>query len=480
MGLGDALGQRVMLDRRSPLPLSRQLYLTLYEAIVAGELANGWRLPAVRALASELGVARNVVLDAYARLAADALVHADGRRGTRIAHEVLPGDRPCARSAAPWPLSRRASTPVDGARALPLSPGEPDASLFPAAHWQRAMAQAARLPANELGYRSNVGERLQRAIARHLMVYRSMSVSPERIVITSGTRQSLALAAALYSDPGDAAWVESPGYPGAGEAWRTLGLTVSAMDVDEQGALERRLGRPALIYLTPCFQYPTGATLSPERRAAFLERSARQGCVLFEDDYDSEFRDGRAAAPALAAHASSVDGGARVVHAGTFSKLLFPAARVAWMVVPAGHQERARSALRALGGGHGTIAQAAVAEVLERGQVDVHLERARAVYARRRRVWLEAVERVPGLRHLGGGGLSATVGFDSAVPRDDLEFALQAAGIGAVPFERFGLDDPGASYTDSLVVGLGNVASLEVPRWVDTLAATVAELAGVR
>ena len=510
--------ERLAPDRSSPLSLGRQLYLALYEAITGGELPDGATLPTSRALAARLGVARNTVVAAYAQLGDEGLVAGGGRRGTLVTHSTAaerlapvgtdfpararPGAARSVKASprASWTLSRRSSSPAaTRPRHRAFAPGEPDPSLFPARDWQRAMARAARLPPEALGYRDGSPLRLRRAIARHLAVYRSLVVDPARIVVTSGTRQSLLLAAALFADAGETAWVEAPGYRGAVDAFRAQGLRLRACAVDAEGAVPPAAPPPRLAYLTPCFQYPLGMPLSPARREAFLALSARHGTVLFEDDYDSEFRDDVQPRPALAASAAAertVEGGARVLHAGTFSKLIFPAARVAWLVVPEGHAERAGHVLRGLGGGHGTLAQSVIAELLDAGAISRHLQRARQVYAQRRQVLLGCVAESERLRLDGGGGLSVVLSFEGRVPLEALEFALDAERLGAVPLERFhgngsegtdlgtgpaaranvDGDAPGGTAPEAadpaearpgrsrkLVLGLGNVDSLALP-----------------
>lgn len=478
---------RLLPDRDSPLSLGRQLYLGLYQAIVDGELPAGERLPATRALAARLGVARNTVIAAYAQLGDEGLVSSAGRRGTRVtlaadatAQAVLteagrvvrrcvpdglrPDDQDTSRgdAFASLALSVRSDRLVTGVlRHRALSAGEPDTSLFPAQQWQRALARAARLPPAELGYTSTVATRLQAGIARHLAVYRSLVVDPACIVITSGTRQSLALAAALYADAGASALVEAPGYSGVVDAFRSFDLQVQACPVDREGAIVPAGIPPRLIYLTPCFQFPLGMPLSVERREAFLALSAQHGSILIEDDYDSEFRDDRQPRPALAGGAKQH--GALVLHAGTFSKLIFPAARVAWLVLPEAHVERAQAMLRALGGGHGTIMQAAVAELLDRGVVARHLHRARQVYAQRRVTLFELLGRSDTLDLTGGGGLSVLASFETAVSVASLEAAIDAAGLGAKPLERYHWESEVPAATRRLVMGLGNVDSLSLP-----------------
>ena len=308
------------------------------------------------------------------------------------------------------------------------------------------------------------------------------------MVVTSGTRQSLAVAAALYADPGDVALVESPGWRGAAQAFAALGLEVRGAPVDAGGLVVPDAGGGAtegpvrLVHVTPCFHYPTGVPLAPERREALLALSAERGVAVFEDDYDSEFRGAGEPRPALAAEADAR--GATVLHAGTFSKLLFPAARVAWLVVPSAHADRAEACLRALGGGHAPVAQAAVAALLDGGDVARHLARARAVYARRREVLDDALGRARHLRPAvpGGTALAALASLERPAPLGALEARLVEAGLGAQPLGRFahasGRGDRAPRRCRTLVLGLGSVDALSIPRRLAEVDRLVGRVAG--
>jgi len=391
------LNSREWLDRLAPdtsQPLSkvRQLYLNLYNAITSGDIPDGTRLPSSRLLSQQLDIGRNTVIAAYEQLADEQLIHGNGRAGSRVNFPAIKSPSSTGNvlpTHTVQPITGCSS--VDGksvrsAALADLAPGMPDNSLFPREQWRRALVKASRLSATELGYQNGPLPELQQAIAKFLAIYRSLVVSPEQVIITSGTRQSLVLAAALYSQPGDIAWVESPGYPGAWEAFSALGLEMVAQPVDQYGMVipgRAKERDPALIYSTPCFQYPTGAVLEAGRRRELLHLANQMNSVIFEDDYDSEFRDASEARPALAS-ASSEDSTALVLHAGTFSKLIFPAARVAWLVVPESDIEKAHNLLRTIGGGHTAVAQATVTELLDNGTVAKHLQKARGVYAQRR------------------------------------------------------------------------------------------------
>lgn len=454
-----------LLERLKPrpdsnLPKVRQLYLAIFASVVDGELPCHKRMPASRDLAQQLGVGRNLVISVYNQLCDEGVLESDGRRGTRVIHRAKPAS---GQRAQPWQIARRAQHFAEQRqRHIAFSPGQPDTRLFPQQAWRRALQVAARLPGESLAYQHGSLPALQRAIARYLAGYRSLVVEPEQVVITASTRQSLLLAAALFTDHGDSAWVEAPGYSGAVEAFSQLGLRLQACSIDEHGmSPPSDTDTPKMIYTTPCFQYPTGAPLGAARRERLLAIAAESGAVIFEDDYDSEFRNDSQPRPALAASAAD----ARVLHAGTFSKLMFPAVRVAWLVVPTSHAATAHACLRSLGGGHNTVAQAAVAELLDNGTISRHLLRARQIYAQRRAALLQQIELSKHLGTVGNhiGSLNLVLQLRAPAPITALEDALHAHHIGAIPLEHLHWHQPAASRCNALVLGLGNVESLQIP-----------------
>lgn len=478
---------RLQPSSQHALSKVRQLYLSLYEAITRGELRHGQQLPSSRHLSSQLSLGRNTVIAVYAQLHDEGLIVSDGRRGTRVIHEVSINNARLSSSdhalnakvvgSNELLLSRRSiQDRVTADRHLALAPGMPDPELFPSALWRKALSVASRLASEDLGYKDAPRPQLQAALARYLAIYRSLTVEPEQIVITSGTRQSLSLAAALYADPGDTAWVESPGYRGAVDAFRLQGLQIEKMDVDREGCkvdLGALITVPALIYLTPCFQYPTGAPLDASRRAALLSYAQQHGCMIFEDDYDSEFRDDSQARPALASQQKS--GAFNVLHAGTFSKLIFPAARIAWLVVPQHHVEQAHACLRTLGGGHNSIAQATVAEIIDNGSLARHLQRARRVYSQRRQALLSALDETGLFEALTdtGGSMSLVAQLKTPLSRDCLIQNMHEQSLGAQCLEDFRWDKSASDQIRALVLGLGNISTLMIP---DTVARLIAVL----
>lgn len=459
---------------QSPHELSkvRQLYLSLYGAITQGSLPFDQILPSSRLLSEQLSIARNTVISVYAQLEDEGLIKSDGRRGTKVVYRVITEPEKLGNTKSSLLLSLRSSSVVmHSGRHPALAPGMPDPDLFPQLNWRRALTKASRLSTEDLGYCGHPLPELQAAIARFLAIYRSLHVEPERIIITSSTRQSLLLAATLYADPGQEAWIESPGYSGAVDAFRIQGLRLHPMPVDEHGIVVDALPlkrKPAILYLTPCFHYPTGAPMGATRRRQVLDFAAKSGAVIFEDDYDSEFRDDSQARPALASQETT---SAIVLHAGTFSKLIFPAARIAWLVVPRNHVDKSYTCLRMLGGGHNTVAQATVAELLNNGTIARHLQSARGIYTQRRQALMEELDKSKMFHPLPdtGGSLSLVAHMKSSVPRESLLTQLREHAVGAQIFDEFIWEKTVPDEVSALVLGLGNVELLKIPDSVNAL-----------
>ncbi|MFC7408668.1 MULTISPECIES: PLP-dependent aminotransferase family protein [Hydrogenophaga] len=379
----------------------RQLHACLRHGVRTGLLASGTRLPASRTLAGELGVARNTVLYAYEQLATEGFILAS-RRGSVVA--------PLATSfapAAPWRTSTAAepsglSRRVRGMSLLPgspasvaFAPGVPALDDFPLTLWRRMLDRAWRaLRPAQLNYADPAGEPLLReAIANHLRVARGALVDAAQVFVTDGTQASLDLCARAFADAGDKVWVENPGYQGAVAAFRAAQLRTIGIVVDAEGmaptAGDWQRQRPRLIYATPSHQYPVGSVMSLARRLALIEGARQAGALVIEDDYDSEFRhDG----PALAC-LQGLAADAPVVYLGTFSKTLFPALRMGFMVVPATLAPALAAMLDRTAPRGRAADQLALAEFIHSGQFSLHLRRMRRLYRERRDALTAALTR---------------------------------------------------------------------------------------
>jgi GntR family transcriptional regulator/MocR family aminotransferase len=398
------------LEGRSSVPMFRQVYESLRGAALCGRLAAGARVPATRTLAAELGVSRNTVLNAYDQLLAEGYLVGRTGSGTFVAPD-LPDELLHSRASpveAPAvygrkSLSRRGAViaglgrplrPRDG-QPRAFRPGVPALDAFPREEWARLLRRRSRqLPSRLLDYGEAAGYLpLREAVAAHVRAARAVRCDAGQVIVVSGTQQAIDLCARLLLDPGDAVWLEDPGYPGARAAMAGAGATVVPAPVDEEGLVVdegiRRRRDARLCYVTPSHQYPLGATLSLVRRLALFDWAKRTNAWIVEDDYDSEFRySGR---PLASLQGQDRDG--RVIYIGTFSKALFPSLRIGYLVVPQ-HLVDAFAAARALADGHSPmLTQAVLTDFLTEGHFARHVRRMRAVYAERQEALVRAAGR---------------------------------------------------------------------------------------
>ena len=401
-------------------PLYRQLYARMQSAILSGELKCGTKLPSTRALADELGLSRNTVLNAYRQLTAEGYLEGTGGSGTFVAdvlpellltasgHEppapARPGAprRPTFSQAAKLQLAAGqigADVPSPAAHSLPrpFSAGTPALDAFPYALWSRLVVrQARRMPYGAFAYQEPAGYRpLREAIAAHVTVSRQVHCTPEQIVIVSGSQGGLDLASRMLVDAGDPVWMEDPGYPGARGAFLGVNARIVPVPVDDEGLVVEagiaRAPQARLVYLTPSHQFPLGVTMSLARRLALLDWAKRANAYLLEDDYDSEYRYAGRPLAAL----QGLDNTDRVIYIGTFSKVLFPALRIGYLILPPALVD-AFLAVRTLMDVHTPLLeQAVLTDFIVEGHFLRHLRRMRSLYAARRAALIEAARALP-------------------------------------------------------------------------------------
>ncbi|MGO4475096.1 PLP-dependent aminotransferase family protein [Massilia sp. 2TAF26] len=451
-------------------PRQRKVHASLRAAILDGRLAAGHRLLSTRILARELGIARNTVLYAYEQLMAEGLL-LTSRGGTVVAPVAVSTPAGIGSERPPSALSRRAqaltgmASPgvLTGAFAL----GVPALDAFPMAAWRRALDRAWRETGPfEFDYCDPAGlPVLRKAIADYLQAARGVRCDAAQVVVTNGTQASLELCVQLFSDAGDTAWIENPGYLGALSAFRGGQLRSVGIAVDGEGIApadeDWRRTPPRLIYTSPSHQYPSGGVLGMRRRLALLDSAARAGALIIEDDYDSEFRHDGPALPAMQGLAPS----APVIYLGTFSKTMFPAMRTGFMVLPAGLAEAARPALARLPM-HGRVPeQRALAAFLNDGQFVQHLRRMRRLYRERRDALLEALGRHFGdmaAVHGAGTGMHLALRFADPDWRDDrISDAARGAGITAHCMTRHETGLRKTGWT-GLLLGYSQVPATEI------------------
>ncbi len=395
------------LDARAELPLHEQIFRATRDRILAGELAPGVRLPSSRQLARDLGVARTTVLQALDGLAAEGLIVTHRASSTRVASE-LPATlqrqprEPRVATGRPARLSRVAralkalpvgtSPTADAPRAF--RPGVPALDLFPIALWARISARVhARASTTLLEGSDPAGQRLLReGIAAHVSATRGVRCTADQVFVTAGTQQAFDEILRLVVDPGDAVWIEDPGYLGARRAVIAAHARPIAVPVDDQGldvaAGIARAPHARAAVLAPSHQYPLGVTLSLARRFALLRWAARARAIVIEDDYDSEFQHrGR---PLTALHGLDTTGS--VVYLGTFSKSMFPGIRLGYTIVPPALVTAFAAARASLPTPAPAFEQAALAMFIADGHFATHLRRMRVAYRERSEALTAALE----------------------------------------------------------------------------------------
>jgi GntR family transcriptional regulator/MocR family aminotransferase len=462
---GVAILATLALDRASSTPLYDQLYTELRRAILTEQCPAGTQLPSTRLLAAELGISRNTALNAFEQLMAEGYLETQHGAGTFVA-QALPEELLKVPSNAPpgrVPVRERAPLSQVAARllsAVPRSPralvqqvrgkprafrqGVPALDAFPRALWGRTLGRCWRRSTYEL---LNYGEHspLSEAIAVYLGTGRGVRCTAEQVVVVAGSQQGLDLVARVLLNPGDAAWIEDPGYPGAYGAFFGSGASVVAVPLDGEG-LDVAAGRercPAarLAFVTPSHQFPLGITMSLKRRLELLEWASQADAWILEDDYDSEYRYVGRPLSAL----QGLDRENRVIYLGTFSKVMFPALRLAYLVVPPDLVDAFRTALRFASMFPPRLEQAALAEFIAEGHFARHIRRMRALYAKRQATLVEAARRsLSGLLDVqpAEGGMHLVGWLPEGV--DDQIASQQAAahGVDAFPLSTYGLEKP--------------------------------------
>ena len=432
--------------REASGPLYRRVYLALKVKIRAGGLGPATKVPSTRALARDLGVSRNTVMLAYEQLAAEGYLVSRHRGATSVAGVASPRPAPApARPVAlrPAPMSayaRRLTARLDLGPARPalrydFRYGRPAVDEFPREIWRRLLASHARRASPDtLGYGSPAGHGpLRTALSEYLGRARGVVSDPERMVVVNGTQQALDLIARVLLDPGDGAVVEEPHYPGATIPFEAVGARLLRVPVDAGGLDPAKLPpateRPRLVYVTPCHQFPSGVIMPLERRVALLQWASRVGAWVVEDDYVSEFRYEGRPLEAL----QSLDRDERTIYMGSFSKTLFPALRVGYLVLPRALVRPFLAAKWVADRFSATLYQEALAELITSGQFERYLRRAGARNAGRRRALIAALRECFGSRAEIAGentGVHLVVWLNDVRPRELNALVARAARAG--------------------------------------------------
>ena len=458
----------INLNSQSRIPLQRQLYESLREAILGGRLAPGQRLPATRDMARSLGISRTTVTLTYEALTSEGYLEAQTGAGTFVGRS-LPDDllrppAPPARGArglqrrpletdstCTKPTAKRLSkfgnylknnVPFGPAEepSIQFSFGRPDIDEFPMRQWLRLLnhhAKRKQLSDLELPKRAQGYLPLRRAVADYLARARAVKANPDQIIIVNGSQQALDLIARVLIEHGDRVGIENPCFLGAKTIFEANGAKLHPVPVDEGGLVVDHLRKEStpplkLIYVTPSHQFPTGVSLGLTRRLELLSWAQRHGTYIIEDDYDSEFRYCGRPVPALA----GLDQCDTVIYAGTFSKTLFVSLRLGYLLVPRSLAGVLAHAKWVADRHSPLLEQQVLADFINSGQYERHIRRMRSLYERRRQVMLDSLK-----KHFGdaceifgeSSGIHVLVRFRTSMTGEEIVAAAFEKGVCVLP-----------------------------------------------
>jgi GntR family transcriptional regulator/MocR family aminotransferase len=475
---------------RQGTPLYRWLYEELRSAILTGQLRPGSRLPATRDIAAQYDISRPTIVIAFEQLQSEGYVEGKVGSGTFVS-QTLPDQLLHAPRSAGTPEKRRRQPHLsayagrlqplrraDSSRVRAFRANLPALPEFPTALWAqlasrrlRRVSAKLRSGGEALGYRP-----LREAVADYLNASRGVKCSADQVLIISGVQEALNRAAHLLLDPEDPVWMEEPGYPGAIAAFRSVGGKICSVPVDAEGLnLEsgiKRWPRARMIYVTPGHQFPLGVTMSLRRRLSLLEYARRARAIIFEDDYDSEYRYSGRPIPAL----QGLDNSSVVIFAGSFSLVLFPSLRLGYVVVPPNMVDIFAAAASVSTHHPPLLDQAILCDFIREGHFARHVRRMRQLYAERLSVLIESAHaRLGGVLEIGDveAGLRTVGWLRSGISAERVASAAAKRDVEVVPLSRYAY---GRAPRNGLVLGFAAVDARELKRGVEELAKALGEI----
>ncbi|SDM00366.1 GntR family transcriptional regulator / MocR family aminotransferase [Catalinimonas alkaloidigena] len=477
------------LDRDRDCPLHQQLYAFLRTAIEEGRLQPNRRLPATRTLASEWGISRNVVMLAFEQLLLEGYLVAKTGSGTYVAPQnptLLP-EQPLV---VPTPQRNRLPNHTAFQQAIPQHTGcfvpekfvpfqtsVPSLRDFPFPVWSRLAAQVYReLHLYHLSYGNPAGYLpLREAIAKYVQVNRAVRCSPEQVIIVQGTQQALYLAGALLLRPGDPFWMEDPGYATARTILTAAGGVACPVPVGREGIdLDFAISQypeARVAYVTPSHQYPMGGTLPYPTRKCLLQWAEQHEGWIIEDDYDSELRYSGKPLPSL----QGMDQAGRVVYIGTFSKTLFPALRMAYLILPDAQTAHAFTRGKALLDQQSPLVeQLILTRFMEEGHFERHIRRMRQLYSHRQALLASLLEKLPALQTLtsSDAGMNLLAWLPETVNDQEVSAMLAQHGIVAPALSNYTLQH---RQPPALVLGYAAFTDQQITKAAERLAGAFAQ-----
>ncbi len=458
------------IDRSAAMPLVRQIYLGVRSKILQGELRSGDRLPSTRNLARELHVSRNVVIEAYDYLLSEGYIESRRGSGNYVAEGVYLEQKTDMARVSPQYEDREQATEQPSGALIDFRSGIPALELFPRKTWGRLSQQVCKeASAEAFGYGKPAGSpELRTILCKYLQRSRGVCCDPRQIVITSGATQALSLIAKVLLTDKSTVVIEDPITHDIQTIFTAGGASLYPVPIDENGMKTELLPpgkRPGFVFVTPSHQFPLGGTLPIQRRLQLIRYACSEGCYIVEDDYDSEFR---YEGPPI----SSIQGldRDRVIYIGSFSKILSPALRLGYLVLPAALVERYQDAKWFTDLHTPTLEQLTLGRFIEEGQLERHVANVKKLYKKRRDCLRTALHRAfPGdVSILGSStGLHFVAAFPGHSFTAEVVQKIREAGVRAYPVEDHTIVK--GQHRDKIILGFGNVTEGDIEEGVHRL-----------
>lgn len=460
----------IELTRKSEIKLWRQIYQALKDLMLNGKLTAGEALPSTRELARELNVSRNTICEAYNLLIAEGFIISRQGAPTRVS------DGLCIESVEP-PLSPKIANNVVRPITVSFRTGRPDLNLFPKFLWQQLLHKASEeLPLEAYGYTGPQGlPELRMEISAWLFRSRGLKVSPDDIFITAGATHGLHLIAEILCGKGQKILMEDPCHIGMLGTFINKGCSIVPIPVDAEGVQPEYLSKSqsvSSIYVTPSHQFPLGGILPASRRAALIRFARENDLYIIEDDYDSEFRyGGEPVAPLYTMDPQ------RVIYVSTFSKAVFPALRIGFVILPYPLQARWRDLRTHMDVQNPSLEQAALAEFLRTRKLDRHVQRMRKIYSQRRKVLLKSLEEAFGNDWIAYGdsaGLHVAIDFPGFRFDEAFKKRCLQNGLYITPVENHCIEK--GRHQSKVLIGYGHLEPDAIKKGVELLACIIKEI----
>ena len=460
----------INIDKNSNTPLIRQLYNQIKQLILDGQLAADEKLPSTRKLAMNLGISRSTVLDAYNQLIAEGYLQGNHGSGTVVSGGIdiffIPLKKPDKKHDLSVTLKKEPETMV-----IDFQSGVIDSSLFPLRQWKKAYQRSFdQISETAFYYHPCAGVlKLRRTIADYLLRTRGLHCQPDNIVIVSGATQGLALISALFHDQQQSVLIEDPTHPGLRKIIERSKLSLIGIPVDDRGMVTDLITpflSPAFIYTTPSHQYPLGGILPIQRRQKLIQYAIAHDAYLLEDDYDSEFRfEGQ---PVSSLYELNPD---RVIYLGTLSKILTPAIRLGYLILPDKLIEPYLELKKYSDVHSEAFTQYALSEFIENGELEKHIWKMKKIYTKKRQHLIAELSRCyPNDFEIKGhaAGLHMVVHFNGVVFDDTLINHINSQQVRVYPIANYVFGNK-AAYTSDILLGYAHLSFAEISMGITRL-----------